>query len=58
MLFQHAAEEVIELEESEMIAVVSGSASLDRFDIAIRAARAKCELAKVAYLSHIREHGC
>ena len=56
--FVKAVQEVMKLQNQEMARVLDRGAGLDRFKVALEAARAKRETAKRVYQRHVEEHGC
>ena len=57
-LYLQAVQEIMQLEQAEIEAVMSSSGGLDRFHLALEVARKKRDEAKLAYMLHIQGHGC
>ena len=52
-----ASHEVLTLQDQETAAILEGS-DMDRFDLALEAARIKRDAAKATCMKHIAEHEC
>ena len=56
-LFIAAVQDIMELQEAELEALREGT-SLERFDVALDAARSKKDKIKQGYLLHVQTHRC
>ena len=52
-----AVRDITELQDAELEALLEGT-TLERFDVALDAARSKKDKIKEEYLLHVQEHGC
>lgn len=53
-----AMHEVLTLQDREAGEIARGGEGLDRFGIALKAARRKKDAAREACMQHVAEHGC
>jgi hypothetical protein len=56
-LFVEVARDIVTLRYAEATALTQG-ARVERFDVALAAARRKKDTIKLAYLLHVQGHGC
>ena len=57
-LYIEAIRMISQLQDAQTTSVTVGNLGLERFNLAIQAAREKRDRAKLAYMLHIEEHGC
>ena len=53
-----AMEEILALQNQEVMEIAKRGVGLARFDSALKAARAKSDATRAAWMEHLAEHGC
>jgi hypothetical protein len=56
--FLRAVQEIMQLQDLQIVSVTNDGEGLARFKLALELARTKRDVAKDAYLLHIKEHEC